>query len=171
MLTEVQNQSCCNILRGHILPPCDVCLDPLEACFYHCLLQWELLPTPTPPCLPSCLQLSRHANLYWKLLRPALSWGSVPTSLLRTTTPSVSQPWKIPQHIQISPLPDQIPRQPPPNLPRLLNGAYHWRLVIITRRHRPSQILKHCHIFLIMMCFTQGHIFGETASMMSPWFS
>ena len=48
-LTEVHNRPHHNILRGRVLPPRDVCFDPLEACFHHCLLQWWILPTPITP--------------------------------------------------------------------------------------------------------------------------
>ena len=47
-LIEVQNRPLLNILRDHILTPCDVYTDPLEACFRHFLLQWGLFPNPIP---------------------------------------------------------------------------------------------------------------------------
>ena len=48
-LTEVHNRLRRNILRNRVLTPCGVLLNPLEACFHHCLLQCWVLPTPTPP--------------------------------------------------------------------------------------------------------------------------
>ena len=48
-LTEVHNWLCRNILSDRVLPPCDGFLDPFKSWFPHCLLQWWVGPTPTPP--------------------------------------------------------------------------------------------------------------------------
>ena len=116
------------------------------------------VPKSHPPCLLVCLPVICRVTLHWKLLRVRSVLG-VSTHV---SSPNNNTAWvtalKMPRRLQIRPLPAQNPQQLPPNLPRLLKVAYHFRSVIITFCHRPSQIPEHRHIIQRVSIGLKGHL-------------
>ena len=128
-LTEFQNRLRRNIPHNHILPPSYICPDPIEACFHHCLLQWGVLPTPTPlspwllPGEPSRDPVLKNTQ------GPLHTVGHYPCIRPEQQHRLDHRLGKTPRHLWIRHLTAQNPQQLPPTLPCLLKVAYHYCII------------------------------------------